>query len=132
MYILEKYQFVDHVWGETDCLIFIAEYLDSTVGTNYADQYKHQWSSLREAIRFARDAENSVELEVKKHCDQVVWGREQTGDIFVMDSEFAEGIPHISAGIVYSKRLFFFGLDGLCAAPLSMIPEPRGVYRCRR
>lgn len=129
---LQKYQFVDHVWGETDCLTFIADYMDCVADTNYLSQYEHKWSSVKEAIRFARGATSNVELEIQKHCDPVVWGREQTGDIFVMNSEFAGGVPHISAGIVYGKRLFFFGLDGLCATPLSMIPEPRGVYRCHK
>jgi hypothetical protein len=131
-HIIEKYQFAKHVWGETDCITFVASYLDSVAGTNYLEQYGSRWGSAKEAIAYAREATTSVELEVTKHCEKVVWGREQDGDLYVLDSEFAKGIEHIGAGIVYGKRLFHFGLDGLCATPLSMIPEPRGVYRCHK
>ena len=122
----------DFVWGQTDCTMFIAEHLDSLLGTELVKEYRGQWDSLMSAVKYSRDNQVSVESILRNHCESIEWGYEQDGDVFITNDPEAPLLSRDSNGIVFGGRLFFMTTDGLCAAPLSSIPEPAGVYRCHR
>ena len=51
---LSRLRHAEYVWGETDCNLFVADWVDSVYNTSTALEIRHKYTDAVSAVRFAR------------------------------------------------------------------------------
>lgn len=113
---IEGWRSKPFVWGESDCCMFVAEYVKKLTGVDHAVRWRGTYSTEVGALKALKEAGGMVALLSSALGDaqgplsacrgDVVWG------------EYEEG-P--ACGIMVGHACAFMAKDGVCLKPLSSI-----------
>lgn len=120
--IINKYLFSEHIFGQNDCNIILADYVDELLGTDYYQQLYGKYNDIPSGIKMAKAAGlNSPKYVLNKIA--VKAESPETGDILLTKSG-----KHFSVSIVFKNQAIAEHDNQYVMVPLETL-KPDLIYR---
>lgn len=109
--LLNQYIGQPHQFGENDCNILVADYLDKFKGTDYASKLKGQYNSVKDGIKVSKSLCGfSTALEsVQQHLEQQT---EISNGCIILAKKLFNRKPYYIASVVFKNKVLI-EQDGL-------------------
>lgn len=101
--LLNRYINKNHQFGQNDCNILIAEYIDLVCSTEYADKLKNKYSSIPEGLKTCKELVgfNNVLEACEMHFEKSV--RLENGSIILIKRKLKNRVYYV-ASIVFNQK----------------------------
>ncbi|EOZ9159093.1 hypothetical protein K1J20_02470 [Enterobacter hormaechei] len=102
--LLNRYINKKHQFGQNDCNILVADYIDMLYGTDYVSKMKDQYSDIVEGLRLCKKLVgfNNVLEACEKHLEQSE--TIETGSVILIKQKHGRRI-YYSASIVINEKV---------------------------
>ncbi|CAM6708458.1 hypothetical protein L2106_07700 [Citrobacter portucalensis] len=101
--LLNRYINQQHVFGQNDCNILVAEYIDLVCATEYTDKLKDKYTSIPEGLKICKDLTgfNNVLEACETHLEKSE--TIETGSVILIKKKHKNRIYYV-ASIVFNNR----------------------------
>lgn len=101
--ILNRYINKEHKYGQNDCNILVAEYIDMTCGTDYASKLISKYDSVQSGLKHCKELTgfNNVLEACEKHFEKsnII----ETGSIVLIKKTYRRRVYYV-ASIVFNDK----------------------------
>ncbi|HCD1360202.1 hypothetical protein V6714_15025 [Klebsiella pneumoniae] len=103
--LLNRYIGKEHQFGQNDCNILIADYLDTFCSTNYLSQLKGQYTSIKEGLSCCKELTGFH--NVLEACEKHLVRSEQIkdGSVLLIKKELKKRVYYIATVVFNNKAL---------------------------
>ena len=119
---LSKLRHAEYVWGQTDCNLFVADWVDTIYNTNTAGEIRGKYSDAVSAVRFARhytQAPDWLADQGYTQCDCTDAHQYESGDILLQHPGAYYVAWIVLMGMAYSMT----AESGLVAVPAHKLTD---------
>lgn len=103
--LLNRYIGKEHQFGQNDCNILIADYLDTFCSTNYLSQLKGRYTSIKEGLSCCKELTGFN--NVLEACEKYLIRSEQIkdGSVLLIKKELKKRVYYIATVVFNNKAL---------------------------
>ncbi|MDQ6443018.1 DUF6950 family protein [Klebsiella quasipneumoniae] len=103
--LLNRYIGKQHQFGQNDCNILVADYLDTFCSTNYLSKLKGQYSSIKQGINCCKELTgfNNVLEACQKHL--TISDKIENGSVLLIKKELNQRVYYIATVVFNNKAL---------------------------